>query len=588
MRRVVALAAARFVLLLAFASPAFAQFLSPGEISAPHREIAGDGDCDRCHSEDQGVTDRLCLDCHRPIAVRLQRGAGYHGKAAKSEACTKCHPEHLGRSGAIVRWPGGRPEAFNHLQAGWALTGKHHDAKCRDCHVAKYRTEGNLPDQTWLGLPTACQACHKTDDPHKGQFRDRACTQCHVTEDWKTLTPFDHAKTKFALRGKHADVKCAECHEKGVYSGTSMACVECHETPHPKATEFGEKCERCHTERLWSELVYAKREHRKFPLDGGHAAPKCTDCHGPKAVRAPVTECVACHARDDVHKGQFGRKCESCHQISAWKQLKKGAAIDHDKTAFPLRGEHIGVECAECHPNGRFKPIAHARCLDCHRDPHEGKVGTQCEDCHAVGGFQPALYPLARHTTFALTGAHRAVPCNDCHRPAPPKLDFRQGLKACAECHRDPHGGQFAPRTCEACHTTAAWVGAPFDHAVWPLTGRHARAACVACHDGGRYEGTPRTCVACHGDTHLGQFVAGPPVKACDVCHRTEAWKGTFDHMSVWPLEGEHEKATCAACHKEVRVSDGRVTVRWRLGFQDCARCHENVHRRGPTTEGQP
>jgi hypothetical protein len=595
---------ARLVVLLRFAALALwllapgaatAQFLSPGPVSKEHQEVDGDDDCARCHEQGEGVPDRLCLDCHRPIQARMNRGSGYHARVTKTERCAKCHEEHLGRDGRLVRWPGGAPERFNHLQAGWALTGGHLDTKCRDCHKAEYRQEGNLPDTTWLGLPTDCAVCHKADDPHKGQFGNRKCETCHVTEEWKALQKFDHAKTKFPLRDKHADVKCAECHEKGKYAGVTTTCAGCHETPHPKATDFGEKCERCHTEKAWNVLNYARAEHKKFPLEGGHAKPKCTDCHGAKAVVAPPKDCVECHKKDDAHKGQFGRKCQSCHQISDWRTLKKGAEIDHDKTAFPLRGEHVGVECGQCHKDARFKPVAHEACLDCHKDPHEGAVGTKCEDCHVVDGFRPSLYPLEKHTRFTLTGAHRAVACNDCHRPKPRTpaadkapahrpgehpLDFRKGVNACSGCHKDVHDGQFAPRSCDACHTTQGWLGGAFKHDVWPLTGKHATTACASCHPEGNFAGVSRECRDCHGDPHLGQFVAGPPVKACTTCHTTDAWKGKFDHTSIWPLEGVHAKAQCAACHKEVHVGDARVTVRWRLGFNDCARCHENVHRK--------
>ncbi len=606
--------AAILLTALMLAAPlASAQFLSPGEISKPHHEVSGNGDCDRCHTHGEGVPDRLCLECHRPIGARIQRGTGYHARSTKNEACAKCHPEHMGVGGQLIRWPGGSPEAFVHTNAGWALTGRHANAQCRDCHKAELHDDGNLPEASYLGLPTACQPCHKKDDPHRSQFGAKACDTCHTTAKWKPLTGFDHAKTKFPLKGKHGPVKCEKCHEKGAYAGVETTCLSCHKTPHwqasgpapsgpvrgasgahidPAPTEFGDKCEHCHTENAWNDLKYATAEHKKFPLDGGHLKPKCTDCHGAKAAVPPAKDCYGCHHDDDAHKGQFGRKCEGCHQAAGWKLLRKGASVDHDKTDYPLRGEHTTVDCAKCHVRGRYK-LPHAACLDCHKDEHNGAVGTKCEDCHRVDGFRPSVYAVVRHTTFALTGAHRAVACDACHRPAaptapdakPPALDFRKGVTACATCHADPHKGQFNPRTCDKCHNTAAFKG-EFKHDLWPLTGRHGKAACTACHADGKYVGTMRDCRTCHGDPHLGQFLAGTPVKDCPACHTTDGFKGRFDHKAVWPLEGLHATAACVACHKEVNVGDGRTTVRWRLGFQDCARCHQNAHEKAPGKNG--
>jgi hypothetical protein len=100
-------------------------------------------------------------------------------------------------------------------------------------------------------------------------------------------------------------------------------------------------------------------------------------------------------------------------------------------------------------------------------------------------------------------------------KAGPAGFVFRTGEKACAACHADPHGGQFAHRkdagACEACHGTRAFVPVSgFDHAKdagYKLDGAHAKVACAACHtatvaaDGRsivRYQGTPTTCVACH------------------------------------------------------------------------------------------
>ncbi len=75
----------------------------------------------------------------------------------------------------------------------------------------------------------------------------------------------------------------------------------------------------------------------------------------------------------------------SCHDQAAWKPAR---GFDHQKTAFPLTGEHQQVACASCHPkkaapqpgdaDGAFlqlRGIAHSTCASCHRDAHAGRMG---------------------------------------------------------------------------------------------------------------------------------------------------------------------------------------------------------------------
>jgi len=38
------------------------------------------------------------------------------------------------------------------------------------------------------------------------------------------------------------------------------------------------------------------------------------------------TVCGSCHARDDVHNGSFGDRCERCHEGNDWKTVRMGAA----------------------------------------------------------------------------------------------------------------------------------------------------------------------------------------------------------------------------------------------------------------------
>ena len=54
-----------------------------------------------------------------------------------------------------------------------------------------------------------CAACHV--DVHRGTFK-QDCKACH-SESGFEKAPFDHAKTTFALTGKHAALACVACHK---------------------------------------------------------------------------------------------------------------------------------------------------------------------------------------------------------------------------------------------------------------------------------------------------------------------------------------------------------------------------------------
>jgi len=307
--------------------------------------------------------------------------------------------------------------------------------------------------------------------------------------------------------------------------------------------------------------------------------------------------CASCHK--DPHRGSLGAECARCHDAAAWASAK--ARFDHDRARYPLRGRHQDVSCQRCHADPsteRRGTLRFERCTDCHADPHgpvaPGAAPRDCERCHAVEGFVPARFGLDQHATaaFGLTGAHRAVRCDLCHRGETGPFRFATGRTACRDCHRDVHAGAFdarmGERGCATCHSTTGWRVSDFDHATtrFPLQGAHTRAACAACHGtstGGataRFTGLDRQCGACHADQHRGQFRASEPVRECDACHQAEAFRGTvFDHARVtgFALEGAHALA-CDRCHPVVEADAGAQVRLYRPTFAACSACHADPH----------
>ncbi|HEU4383934.1 MAG TPA: cytochrome c3 family protein, partial [Anaeromyxobacteraceae bacterium] len=92
---------------------------------------------------------------------------------------------------------------------------------------------------------------------------------------------------------------------------------------------------------------------------------------------------------------------------------------------------------------------------------------------------------LVSALAVALAGVGRAPAAE----PVPPPTQAHAGATRCA-----------------VCHTAAGWTPARFPHenTGFPLTGRHARASCKACHPVTLQEATGRECAACHRDPHGG------------------------------------------------------------------------------------
>lgn len=593
--------------LAAAAAPvtARAQILSPGRLSDGHASLEGDDKCTSCHSEGNQVVADRCLGCHDGLAARVRARQGLHGGPYRGKPCADCHVEHNGRSYRLIRWPGGKMEKLDHRQTGWPLEGDHAQEGCLECHTRK----NTVSRPTFLGLSNACASCH--EDPHENRF-GAACAGCHGQSEWRVarLDSFDHARTRYPLVGKHAQVACAKCHQEPPrWKGIPFdSCARCHKDPHKG--RFEQPCEACHVEAGWDKIATRfRREHPKLSLANGHAKVACAECHDRGSARAPSKgdDCADCHA--PVHEARFGARCERCHASIKWLGLPRQIGLAaHDKTPYPLTGRHLATACERCHPrtlpaNRRFRRLQFDRCGRCHEDRHRGELasrdGGECAGCHTTAGFSPTSFGVNAHATaaFPLEGRHQAAACRACHPGRRPRLDFRVARKACADCHENPHGQQFASEMrrggCAECHAPSGWKEPRIDHSVWPLSGAHARTACARCHGavgaGGKaepaaYRGIPRTCEGCHEDVHAGQFRQSDPVRACTSCHTTERFTlPRFDHAASTghALDGKHRPVACAGCHPREELAGGARAVRYRLGYRACRDCHADPHREG-------
>jgi hypothetical protein len=204
-------------------------------------------------------------------------------------------------------------------------------------------------------------------------------------------------------------------------------------------------------EKDWKVITFNHDRDTKYPLKGRHTQTRCSACHkGPLYKDKTPTTCFACHEKDDKHKGQEGRQCESCHNERSWKETR----FDHGLSRFPLLGKHAKVECKKCHLTPAFRD-AKSDCIACHKkdDAHKLRLGPQCEQCHNARDWSQWNFDHDRRTNYKLDGKHKGLHCHACHtQPMPTKVRTSSN---CVACHSedDVHNGAFG-KLCQRCHVT--------------------------------------------------------------------------------------------------------------------------------------
>jgi hypothetical protein len=464
------------------------------------------------------------------------------------------------------------------------------EENCSNCHLRFDRA----------AQPRLCLDCHKAvraDVAAKTGYHgriaeaERECRQCHTDHKGRQARivilrerQFDHTQTDFLLTGKHKVKACASCHRPGVrHSQAPAECVGCHRQDDKHKGGLGTSCAACHDSESWKQ---ARFDHgkTKFPLRRAHADARvqCESCHVAQRYKGTPQDCVACHREDDMkkgHKGNFGSRCEKCHEDSAWKT----PTFRHDRdTAYPLVNRHRLVKCENCHRAPLFGEKLATRCVACHRgdDVHKTTLGDRCDKCHSPRGWKGTSFDHAVDTRFPLIDRHKAAACDACHKD--------KGLRekpplACVSCHeRDDrergHRGNLGDK-CDKCHSPRGWKGTSFDHAVdtrFPLIDRHKAAACDACHkDKAMREKLPLACASCHERDDRERGHRGNLGEKCETCHDARAFKpALFEHgrNTTFTLVGKHAGIKCASCHR-----DALFRTKTRPACYDCHK-DQDVH----------
>ncbi len=308
--------------------------------------------CDDCHNGDiTTFASDSCSTCHADLdsVFTLAHAIEY------GTACLDCHD-------GVDRF--GKP--FSHTN-DFALIGKHEGLTCSKCHT-NARVVSDFEN-----ISTECQACHRRDDPHAGNF-GADCAACHNVNDWKPAD-FDHNLAAFKLEGEHAEARCEECHINNVYKGTPTDCYACHQGDDEHGGRFGTDCGACHQPDDWDNATF-DHNRSNFPLTGRHVGLACEQCHTAGGFANVSTSCVACHADPVLHAGMFSTDCASCHTTENWSARYTGP---HPPIADEggVGVNHGNTSCRTCHTQN----LSTATCTACHDSNYpEGGEGEGGDD----------------------------------------------------------------------------------------------------------------------------------------------------------------------------------------------------------------
>ncbi len=473
----------------AFSPGALSAKKAPGIVMngfASHAEF--ETQCSLCHAPLETTQDVLCEACHTEVKAQIYSLSGAHGKIADVNRCAVCHSDHQGRDFDPTN---SAMADFDHTMTSFSLEWHQVNYEtalmdCEACHTVTGEFKSDV---------AKCFDCH---DVHDHQFMPQHvlafgenCLDCHDGKD--TMARFDHATTSFHLDGKHAGLKCEDCHgvqavqikqagdqlavaqrtkiklTNATFKETPSQCLGCHAEPQAHMGMFGSDCSDCHTTTSWKPAKWDEKLFDHNTLTGfslirhgtGYEenTMTCRDCHGVDVKQIDLQTCVACHSTGgdrpqfmSQHLDQFGPACLDCHD-----GVDRLSNFDH-ATFFPLEDAHATIECDACHIDKVFRGTP-TECVKCHAEPdiHAGFFGLQCGNCHTAQAWSPAEmqvhgFPLDHggqgemSCTVCHVGSYVQYTCYGCHDHQPDEIRASHiqanvslvELPNCASCH--PNG----------------------------------------------------------------------------------------------------------------------------------------------------
>ncbi len=164
---------------------------------------------------------------------------------------------------------------------------------------------------------------------------------------------FDHAISGFPLYGGHQRTACESCHVNGIFKGTPIQCIFCHQrgsktsstSKPPNHIPTNASCDGCH----YSTSTWTGARFSHFSLSGV----ACIACHnGSTATGKPPRHVPSPPA------------CESCHRgTTTWS----GPRYDHAGVVAGCAGCHASSFQGVTAPPASHIPGRLTNCEGCHR-----------------------------------------------------------------------------------------------------------------------------------------------------------------------------------------------------------------------------
>lgn len=335
------------------------------------------------------VVEEVCLTCHNPIAVMLQKKFTHR---ALEGGCLACHLDCREIT----------PTSNRHKVPAHYLKTEE-PGLCLGCHTPE-EEDLAVVHRDQLFAEAKCSSCHephgsnsekRIPDFSHGPFAVRDCAACHAP-------PVDG---KVKLVAPNIEELCNGCHleiktliEKAKYRHnivsrkeslikSDSSCVECHDA-HATNQEYflkdpePELCERCHR-NLTAGMKYIH----------GPVKMSCVFCHDAHAsdiandLYEPVHQlCLECHG-ENVDKIRFSSKpfllFEGRVELlkDSFERLKP-LRLSKNGTGHPVEGHPVYVPAGDNTPE--------LNCLSCHRahaDASSPQLLTEsklslCQRCH--------------------------------------------------------------------------------------------------------------------------------------------------------------------------------------------------------------
>ena len=435
---------------------------------------------------------------------------------------------------------------------------------------------------------------------------------------------FNHDTTGFALTGKHEDVRCETCHQRGIFKGTPRDCATCHAQNNSRGAtampvrhvQTAQACDACHGTSSFAGVIFS---HVAV------APSSCNSCHdGLRAIGKPAghpattASCDLCHvtasfagqARKPTNHIPYAASatCVSCHV--------GGFTVSPTLTAIHANAPSTTNNCAQCHGAAAASFAIPAKGFSVVGLPADHLPTTaSCETCHVGPGSSVAATPVtdgARFSGSLMNHAGISSNCVACHAPIGSGLNFAGVARIVGMPATSPPGPLAhipSSTRCESCHLgslpsglipasatkTAPGTGFATPAPTAAMIHSGVTSGCNACHDTamvwlgvGAYPINPATMVT--GASYTG-FQTRPRAAAgafnvvdpahpvggdCSECHAgTTAFTGTAKPDNHIPY---NPAASCNACHRSPNFSitptlaDIHANAPSTSG--NCAQCH--------------